>query len=56
MSGMQIDVRERYLRGSCLIITAAVSGMRRSELMELGMGCRSESRHRGRRTPLQAAE
>lgn len=43
MSGVQIQVRERYLRGSCLIITAAVSGMRRSELMELGMGGRSES-------------
>jgi integrase len=41
------DVRDLagYLHTACLLVTAAVSGMRESELMELRVGCRRTSHH-----------
>jgi hypothetical protein len=34
-----------YAHTACLLLTAALTGMRESELMELRHGCRSISRH-----------
>jgi hypothetical protein len=41
------DIRDLvgYAHTACLILTAALTGMRGSELMELRHGCRSSSRH-----------
>ena len=41
------DIRDLvgYAHTACLLLTAALTGMRESELMELRHGCRSTSRH-----------
>jgi integrase len=41
------DIRDLvgYAHTACLVLTAALTGMRESELMELRNGCRSASRH-----------
>ena len=41
------DVRDLvgYLHTACLLVTATVTGMRASELMELRVGCRRTTRH-----------
>lgn len=40
LSGRQTYILGGYLRSACLIVIAAVSGMRNSELAELAVGCR----------------
>lgn len=40
LSGRQAHALGGYLRSACLIVIAAVSGMRNSELAELAVGCR----------------
>jgi hypothetical protein len=45
-----LDAREvrdltRYMHTACLLLTAALTGMRQSELMELRHGCRSATEH-----------